>query len=593
MASSTTTICAGNTTNLNDFYGGTWSSSNNAIATVNGSGVVTAVSPGSVTITNTYYTLLSILFGPSIVTTSIAVVGVPTSVSATASPNPICVGAKLTLTGAATGATNYAWASPGGAAIASPSSLSSSVSAVTTANAGVYTLSATNTCGTTKATSAAVSVANGVPTSVTATATPNSICAGSALALTGSATGATSYSWSGPGSASIAAPSSLSTSVVAITTANAGVYTLSATNVCGTTKTTSSAVSVTAGKPSSVTATGTPGAVCSGSTLTLTGAAAGATSYLWLGPGGAAIASPTSLSTSVAGVTTGNAGTYILSATNVCGTTTASATIAVNQSPVISASVSNVTCNGYGNGDVYLGNIVISVSSPGGYTCSWSNGQTSPYGIYSLTAGVYSLTVTDGNGCSTTDAYNVTQPAPITAVASVTNSIGDTTGAINFVVSGGTAPYNYSWSNGATSENLSGLSHGDYCVGVSDANSCTFNDCYYVNAANLGGRSAANGSNDSNSNISSLPVVTQTAAYPNPFTTTINVSFTVPADGHTTVEVFNAVNGQKIAAIFNDDTKAGSLYSCIFDGTSLPSGLYIYKISSENSSYIGKVTLVK
>jgi len=668
-----TTPCTGSTLTLNNSNGGTWSSSNTAVATVNSSGVVTAVTAGTATITNTYTALLGFLFGTTTTTTAITVMGVPTSVSATASPNPICVGSNLTLTGAATGAISYAWTAPGGTAVASATSESTSITSVTAANAGVYTLSATNVCGTTKAISSAVSVITSAPTSVTASATPSQICAGSTLTLTGSATGATGYSWASPGGAAIAAPASSSTSVASVTTANSGTYILSASNVCGTTSASTAPVVVTAGVPTSVTASATPNQLCTGSALTLTGAANGATSYSWSGPGATAIATsenssvasvtaansgtyilsatnvcgttsassavvsvttsapasvtattpsasacsgsvltltgsaigatsylwtgpggtpvdvPTALNTTVTGITTANAGMYTLSASNVCGSTTASTSaVTVDQSPSVSASVSNVSCNGWSNGDVILGNIVISVSSPSGsYSCTWSNGETSTYGVFGLSAGSYSVTVTDGNGCATTAAYQVTQPAPITAVASVTNSLGDTTGAINFVVSGGTAPYTYSWSNGSSSEDLSGLSHGDYCVAVSDANSCTFNDCYYVNMANAGSRSANTGS------TSNQPVVAETTAYPNPFTTTSNVTFTVAADGHTTVDVFNAVNGQKVATIFNDDTKAGAPYSCVIDGTNLPSGLYIYKISSENSSYVGKVTLVK
>ncbi len=760
------TLCAGTTTSLSNFYGGTWSSSNTAVATVSASGVVTAVAPGTATITNTYTTGLSFLFGPTVATTGITVNGVPTGVSATATPNAMCVGAKLTLTGAATGATSYAWTAPGGAAITAATSLSAYVNAVTAANAGVYTLSATNSCGTvkvatgtvaiataaptavtatatpvqicagtaltltgaatgatsyswaapggasvpaaqnssvaaiattnagvytvtatnacgsTKATSSSVSVTASLPASVTATATPANLCAGSALTLAGSATGAITYSWAGPGGSSVATPASANTSVSSVTAANSGAYTLSATNVCGTVRASSLAVAVTTGLPSSLTATATPSQICSGSTLTLTGTANGATTYSWTAPGGAALVAPSSLNTSVAATTTGNAGVYTLSATNICGTSkavtgavlitagvptgvtasaasslicsgsalaftgtannatsyswtspggaalvaatslnpsvpaatagnsgiytfsatnicgtaTATTTVGVSQSPSVSGSVSDVSCNGYSNGDVILGNIVISVAaSSGGYSCLWSNGSTSTYGTFGLAAGTYSVTVTDNGGCATTQACTVSQPTPITAVTTIANSgSDDASGEIDLVVSGGTAPYTYSWSNGTTSPDATGLSHGDYCVAVSDANSCAFNDCYFVNNANGNARHSNNGTNDSTATTAStIPVVTKTAAYPNPFTSTTNISFSAPTQGHTTVEVFNAVNGEKVATIFDEVTTEGTTYSCVLDGENLPSGLYIYKISSENSSYIGKVTLAK
>ncbi len=511
VKATTKTICTAATTTLSaTSLSGTWSSSNTSIATVNASGVVTGVSAGNVTITYTNNSLLGIVFGllgsPTITTTTITVVGVPTSVTATATPGAICAGSTLTLTGSATGATSYSWSAPGGAAIVSVTSENTSVSAVTAANAGVYTLSATNVCGTAKATSSAVVVTASAPTSVTASTVSNTVCSGTMLTLNGNATGAVSYLWKGPG----------------ITTTN-------------------------------------------------------------------------TQNISINTVTTANAGTYTLSATNICGTTSSTTTINVNQSPVVSGSVSNITCNGYSNGDVILGNILISVSGgSGSYSTVWSTGNTSTYGIFGLSAGGYSVTVTDGNGCATTQSFAVTQPSPITGVVAITNSgTGDNAGVIDFSVTGGTAPYNYIWSNGATTQDMSGLSHGDYCVAVSDANSCGFNDCYYVNSASGTARHSSHGSSDSSGSVNSLPIDIRMGAYPNPFTSKTNITFSVPADGHTTIEVFNAVNGQRSATVFNDETKAGNEYSCIIDGENLSSGTYIYRVTSAGSSYVGRVTLVK
>jgi hypothetical protein len=69
---------------------------------------------------------------------------VPSSVTATANPNPICAGQTLSLTGSATGATSWSWSGPDGftSSLQNPT-----ISNITTLGAGVYTLTATNGCG--------------------------------------------------------------------------------------------------------------------------------------------------------------------------------------------------------------------------------------------------------------------------------------------------------------------------------------------------------------------------------------------------------------------------------------------------------------
>ena len=123
------------------------------------------------------------------------------------------------------------------------------------------------------------------------------------------------------------------------------------------------------------------------------------------------------------------------------------------------------------------GNIDISISGgTGGYSFEWSNNETSE-DISGLVAGDYTVTVTDGNGCTKIKTYSVTEPQQIDLSASTSSNVschGEDNGEIDLSVSGGIvlAGYDYSWSNGSTFEDRVSLSAGTYQVTVTDDNSC-------------------------------------------------------------------------------------------------------------------------
>jgi hypothetical protein len=110
------------------------------------------------------------------------------------------------------------------------------------------------------------------------------------------------------------------------------------------------------------------------------------------------------------------------------------------------------------------------------YTYLWTDGSTNASPV-SLCGGVYTVTVTDAVMVTTTGTWTVSEPAEITAVVDVTNltCYGSNDGVIAIAsVTGGTSPYSYTWSNGATSQNLSGLAAGFYSCTITDAHQCTY-----------------------------------------------------------------------------------------------------------------------
>lgn len=165
------------------------------------------------------------------------------------------------------------------------------------------------------------------------------------------------------------------------------------------------------------------------------------------------------------------AGTYSITVTDYNGCN-ATATVNISQPNALNATVSvtaNVSCNGSNNGSIT--STITGGTIP--YTYNWSNGKTTS-SISSLTAGSYTLTVTDAQGCSASTAATITQPALLAASTSKTNVScnGGNNGSVTSTTTGGTTPYTYSWSNGKTTSSISSLTAGNYTITVTDANSC-------------------------------------------------------------------------------------------------------------------------
>ena len=168
--------------------------------------------------------------------------------------------------------------------------------------------------------------------------------------------------------------------------------------------------------------------------------------------------------------------TYSVTVTDANGCI-ASTTTTINENSALSAVISgstNITCKGLNNGDA-------SVTVAGGgtpYTYLWNDGmaQTTPTAT-ALISGTYDVTVSDVNGCTTTETVTLTEPQildiRLDSINNVTCNTGND-GYINIDVTGGTLGYNYVWtpnvSSGATA---SGLIAGNYSVIITDANGCT------------------------------------------------------------------------------------------------------------------------
>ncbi|MBI1193395.1 MAG: hypothetical protein GC205_09490, partial [Bacteroidetes bacterium] len=129
-----------------------------------------------------------------------------------------------------------------------------------------------------------------------------------------------------------------------------------------------------------------------------------------------------------------------------------------------------VSCNGFTDGQL----TALPVGGTAPFTFVWSDGQVTSVAT-GLSAGTYSVVVTDALGCSAVAMAALAEPAELALNLLGTNPgcSGAADGSIDLTLSGGTAPYAFLWSNGAVSEDLAGLAAGTYAVLVTDAAGCT------------------------------------------------------------------------------------------------------------------------
>lgn len=174
-------------------------------------------------------------------------------------------------------------------------------------------------------------------------------------------------------------------------------------------------------------------------------------------------------------------GNYYVTVTDAHGCI-ASTLYPVIEPPVLSVNVvgTPVSCFGGENGTV--------AAIPSGgvtpYEYLWNNFETDS-SLQGISAGHYVVLLTDSNGCHTFDSMDIIQPTEITIAGVITDVAcnGASTGAIDITVSGGTPGYTFSWSNTATTEDLTGLPAGVYTVSVTDANGCEKIASFTVNQA--------------------------------------------------------------------------------------------------------------
>ncbi len=241
---------------------------------------------------------------------------------------------------------------------------------------------------------------------------------------------------------------------------------------------------------------------------------------------------------------------------------------------IVSATKVNVNCSGQNNGSATAG--VKYGTSP--YTYSWSNGQTKATAT-GLTAGVYSVTVTDFGGCSgTTATVTITQPSTLS------ESIGAITCTNNLVkatvtAAGGTSPYTYLWSpGGGTKATMSSLSQGVYTITVTDKHGCidTVSKNLTCAPARLDGV-------DKGTSPECCGALDNISLYPNPNTG----QFTLTGlEQGMAVEIYD-YTGRKVSGIIASDI------TIELNISDQPNGIYLIRILDSSGNLVSRKKVVK
>ena len=358
----------------------------------------------------------------------------------TAFTNSVCSGATgtATVTSVSGGSAPYAYRWSNGATTPGISNLA----------AGSYIVTVTDRNGCT-ATSTFIIQGQGNLT-VVVSATPSTCGGTTGSATVTNVTGGTApftYRWNN------------GATTQTITNIGVGIYYVTVTDAAGCTASNSVEVQGTNALQITVINTKSDCGAANG-TATVTNVTGGRAPYTYIWSTGATTASISGLPV----------GTYVVTVTDAAGCS-ASTTVVINANSnlVLTTATTPSVCGG-ATGTASVTSVVGGVPP---YSYQWHNGGTTAT-IVGLAAGPYFVTVTDTRGCTRSSTVNVESISNFTLAASSTNTIcNSSTGSVSVrVVSGGTAPFTYRWSNGATTPSVSNLPAGTYTVTVNDNSGC-------------------------------------------------------------------------------------------------------------------------
>ena len=357
----------------------------------------------------------------------------------------LCDGSVDATTSGGTGALTYSWDS------------GETTEDITGLCAGDYTLTVTDANGCTETVTATITEPADITVNVSGTGTSCGNCDGTAAVTYSGGTGALTVDWP-------TVPSTADN----VTNLCAGSYDVTITDANGCTATETQSIS-DAGGPT-ITLDGSTNVscfgVCDGTIdVTVTGGSA-PLSYSW---------DNGETTEDISGLC---AGDYCLTVTDNNGCTAIQCITITEPTDITATEIhTDVSCFGVCDGTIDA----TTAGGTGTLVYAWDNGQSTE-DLTGLCAGTYTLTITDDNGCTETVAATITEPTELTLTIAGTDATaqGACDGSADATPVGGTAPLTYLWDNGETTEDITGLCAGTYCLTVTDANGCTVTECVVI-----------------------------------------------------------------------------------------------------------------
>jgi len=201
----------------------------------------------------------------------------------------------------------------------------------------------------------------------------------------------------------------------------------------------------------------------------------GVPDILWSGPNNFY-----STSTNISGLTAGVYNVIVTDPNNGCEFVLSEVMNPISTYNIDTNSI-NILCKDSANGAINLTpynliNPIYSWIGPNGFTSSQED-------ISGLRPGNYQVLINDDSNCPVTYSFDISEPSPLNVLSSLSKVAceGGSDGAINLVVSGGTYPYSYVWSNAFGNFSFNNnLSAGPYSVTVTDNNNCLWNESFLI-----------------------------------------------------------------------------------------------------------------